>query len=104
MIGQPFPQMVAEEQRRDILLLLAGSPPKFSLTNRLLYRALATSKMFPPSQDQIDGHVAWLAQMLLVQTEDMSGGIVMVTVKQRGKDAALGIAAVPGVAAPEPEL
>jgi hypothetical protein len=100
-----FSDVVAAERRRDILRLLMQAPPYFQANARIIHRGLIADSQFPPSLDQVNGDIAWLAEQLLIKTETLRVGdqsMVLATLLQRGKDAAQGFAIVPGVAEPEP--
>jgi hypothetical protein len=100
-----FAAVVTADRRRDILRLLMQAPPHFQANARVIHRGLVADSLFPPSLDQVNGDIAWLAEQLLIKTETLRVGdqsVLLATLLQRGKDVAQGFAIVPGVAEPEP--
>lgn len=94
-----YPQLVTEDRRLSILLLLEASPGG-SGNEALLHSALADFG-HTPSHDQVRIDLAWLAEQGLATTRD-THGLVVATITARGQDVAWGRAVVPGVKKPRP--
>ena len=101
MIKKTFAQLQAENRRCAFLRFLADDPD-YSLNTSVLQTALAAIG-HGVSRDQIETDAAWLEEQGLVAREDL-GGIVVVTLTQRGADVAAGRTVVPGVKRPGPGI
>ena len=94
-----YPQLVTEDRRLSILLLLDAAPG--GVGNEALLHAALADFGHTPSTDQIRVDLAWLAEQGLATTRD-THGLVVATITTRGQDVALGRAVVPGVKKPRP--
>ncbi|MEG2140817.1 MAG: ArsR family transcriptional regulator [Bilophila sp.] len=90
------------ENRRCAFLRFLAEDPDYALNTSLLQSALEAIG-HGVSRDQVNTDAAWLEEQGLVSREDL-GGIVVVTLTQRGSDVAAGRATVPGVKRPGPRL
>lgn len=93
-----FSEHLAADERLVILRLLAEANSYKAnssvLTLRMDYLGHAVSR------DVVRTHVAWLAELGLVNTDEPIAGVVVATLTPRGADVAAGRAVVPGVARP----
>lgn len=96
-----FAALVAENRRLEILRALEQDAD-YSLNDGLILRVLSMVGL-AASADLFRTELAWLEEQGLVRTEHLPG-MVVVTATQRGVDAARGLARVPGVARPRPEV
>ena len=96
-----FAKIIREDQRLVILRLLAESPG-YASNSSVLTSALE-GYGHAPTRDQVEGHLAWLAEQDLIKTERM-GSVIIATITGRGLDVAQGKAKVPGVKQPGPGL
>lgn len=94
-----YPQLVTEDRRLSVLLLLDASPG--GVGNEALLHSALTDFGHSPSGDQVRVDLAWLAEQGLLTTRD-THGLVVATITARGQDVALGRAVVPGVKKPRP--
>ena len=94
-----YPELVAEDRRLSILLLLDAAPG--GIGNEALLHAALPDFGHEPSSDQIRVDLAWLAEQQLVTTRD-THGLMVATISARGQDVAGGRARVPGVKKPRP--
>ena len=92
-----FAQMMAEDRRLSILLLLDDA----IAANEALLQTALSNFGHTPSADQVAGDIAWLAEQGLVTTSGLAG-LVVAKITQRGSDVANGRAVVPGVQRPRP--
>jgi Fe2+ or Zn2+ uptake regulation protein len=90
---------ILREERRLALLKVLAKAPGHAANAYVLHRALV-SLGHPCALDQVKTELAWLAEQGLLRPEDLSSGMVVATLTQRGSDVQAGMAAVPGVAEP----
>jgi hypothetical protein len=96
-----FAQLVAEDQRLCILLILL-SGGQYSHNEFVLRRALEQFAHHL-SADRLRTEISWLAEQGLLDKSE-SGSVWTATLTQRGKDTAEGKTTVPGVKRPEPGM
>lgn len=92
-----FADFLREHQRLVILRVLAEMPA-YRSNSSVLSQAL-TSYGLDASRDQTKSEIHWLAEQGLVRIEDLDS-ILIVTLTERGGDAASGRATIPGVKRP----
>jgi hypothetical protein len=92
-----YKDLVAEDRRLSVLLLLEASPG--GVGNEALLHAALPDFGHSPSSDLVRVDLAWLAEQGLVTTKD-THGLVVATLTGRGQDVAQGRAVVPGVKKP----
>lgn len=93
---------VEQENRRLAILELLAQASGYRVNEQMLLAALDEYGM-RPSRDALLGDLAWLAEQGLV-ADFALGDLVVVELRQRGRDVAEGRAVVPGVARPRPEV
>jgi len=89
-----YADLVAEDRRLSILLLLDASPG--GTGNEALLQAALPTFGHAPSADVVRADLAWLAEGRLITTRDTQG-LVVATLAERGADVAAGRAVHPGV-------
>lgn len=94
-----YQDLVAQDRRLSVLLLLEASPG--GVGNEALLHAALPDFGHTPSTDQVRGDLAWLAEQGLVTTRD-THGLTVASLTGRGQDVAQGRAVVPGVKRPRP--
>ena len=99
--NQRFQQIQAENRRCAFLRFLMEDVD-YSLNTSLLQSALGAIG-HGVSRDTVNADAVWLEEQGLVACEDL-GGIIVVTLTQRGLDVAEGRAVVPGVKRPGPRV
>ena len=98
-----FTETIAKRRRHFLLSTLTQAPPYFQASNRVLHSAAVSDFEYPPSLDQVNSDIQWLAEQGLVTVETMQDGkTVRAKLTARGDDAAHGRAIVPGVEPPAP--
>lgn len=96
-----FRQHFVSHQRLAALKLLADAP-EYALNSSLMADALGQLGL-GASRDQVRTEIAWLAEQGLVTCEELSSGLLVATLTERGGDVAAGRASVPGVQRPAPK-
>ena len=91
-----------ERERRLMILRLLRSEISYEMSDLLLLRAVAASGC-PVNYERIRRDLEWLAKKELVQTEELPGQILSVTLTRAGDEVALGRKSVQGVDRPLPE-
>lgn len=89
------------ENLRLATLRLLTEAPGYSLNDRLITDALPALGI-AATRDQVRGVLSWLGEQDMVRREELGGGLVVATLKERGADIAAGRATQPGVARPSP--
>ena len=97
---KPFAERYAED-RRLVLLKLLEEAPGYTGNEYLLHTTLAQFG-HAVSRDLVRTDLAWLAEQGLVSVDLGIPSLQVVTLTERGLDAANGRAAVPGVKRPAP--
>ena len=92
-----YADFVREHQRLVILRVLAEMPA-YRSNSSVLAQALTTYGL-DASRDQTKTLIHWLAEQGLVAVDDLDA-VLIVTLTERGADAAAGRAQVPGVKRP----
>jgi Fe2+ or Zn2+ uptake regulation protein len=92
-----YSELLAQDRRLAILLLLAASPA--GAGNEALLHAALPDFGHSPSADQIRSDLAWLAEQGLITSRE-THGLMVATLTGRGQDVAEGRAVVPGVKKP----
>jgi Fe2+ or Zn2+ uptake regulation protein len=95
-----YPEVVREDRRLQILLILTESP-KYSASHYLVQHVL-DGYAHSVSSDQLKGDLAWLTEQGLIECETFQDATV-VKLTNRGLDAAQGRIEHPGVKRPRPE-
>lgn len=94
-----FATLMTEDRRLALLCLLTEASGLSA--NTLVLASGLRAVGHACSCDQVEGDVAWLAEMGLVAVEDL-GQLRVVQLTRRGDDVAAGRAVVPGVKRPVP--
>jgi Fe2+ or Zn2+ uptake regulation protein len=95
-----FAKSVSETARLKILQLLRGAN-EYSANNEILQMGLdATGVRI--SASQVRAELAWLSDVGAVQLATLMGGMMVVTLTERGADIAKGTSQIEGVARPLP--
>jgi Fe2+ or Zn2+ uptake regulation protein len=89
-----------EERRLAALKILAKSPGRSANAYVVLSGLNAIGHV--STLDQVRGALAWLEEQDLIKTEDLGGGMVVASLRQRGDEVQAGLARHPGVAKPYP--
>ncbi|PCJ57862.1 MAG: hypothetical protein COA65_08955 [Rhodospirillaceae bacterium] len=103
-----FLKTLSENRRIAILCLLEGAPA-YTMNDDTLYRGLAYSAQ-PGTLDQVRADMAWLSEQGVVRLRypddilDARAGLMAATLTARGADIAKGMATMPGIARPSPDL
>lgn len=87
---------------RLAILRLLHEAPGYALNSSILTDAVAALGLVA-SRDQVRGEIAWLAEQGLATSEELTGGMMVATLTERGGDVAIGRAHVPGVQRPTPK-
>lgn len=94
-----FPELLAEDRRLSLLLLLSKAPA--SRCNSYVLHTGLQAMGHACSSAQVETDAAWLAEQGLVATERL-GSMLVLTLTPRGDDVAHGRAEQPGVKRPVP--
>ena len=94
-------QDLKTELRRLTILQLLQLDPDYSINDAMLQQLLSYRGQ-GASIAMVRADLAWLEQLDLLTTRDLTGCIVAV-LRNNGVDAALGTAIIPGIARPRPE-
>ncbi len=89
----------SEHLRLTILRVLAEAPAYTS--NSSILHSAANDLGLPATRDQIRTELSWLQEQRLITVQD-AHGLAVVTLAERGLDAAEGRAHVPGIKRPAP--
>ena len=90
------------EHRRLVILLALKESPDYTSNEYVLVDSIAHFG-HRVSSDKLRTDLAWLDEQGLVIAQQ-PGGVWVVTVTRRGDDVATGLATVPGVKRPRPEI
>jgi len=96
-----YAETLRRHARIAILRLLEDAPRYTS--NASMMAALLPQLGISYTRDQIAGELSWLAEQGLVTTQQ-TAGLLMATATLRGIEVAQGIAIVPGVQRPSPQV
>ena len=88
------------EDRRLVILRALENAAQYR-ANAYLLRRFCDSVGHAVSADRMESDLAWLAEQGLASRE-VTQGVTVLTLTQRGLDVAAGRAACPGVARPQP--
>lgn len=98
----PKLKRIYQEDRRLVFLKLLADAPDYAHNEFVLKDALAAMGHHV-SSDRLRNEAAWLEEQGLITVKEPAG-LTVYKITPRGKDAALGLAKVPGVKTPEPGL
>lgn len=83
-------------ERRLLMLQLLNSQTEGSAGDRAITIALREMD-HNVTRDQVQAHLAWLTEQLLVSLITLADGSLTATITQRGADIAAGRSSIPGV-------
>ena len=90
------------EHRRLIILRSLENPKIGPTCNDAILQTICNEFGCRSSRDQVKSAAAWLEEQGLVSFRVQESGTYVVTITQRGAEAATGILTVPGVKRPSP--
>ncbi len=98
-----FRDYIIGAARLAALQVLLGSP-QYQANDSVLHSALHNSLGLPLTRDQLLTELNWLEEQGLVRLTAIAQNMVLVSITTRGIDVAQGIAIIPGVDRPQPEV
>lgn len=91
-----------DQHIRLSVLRLLDEQPGYQANDSVLHAAVGAMGL-SCTRDQMRGHLAWLTEQRLITLADVTEGLSVATLTERGGDVAHGRSAVKGVQKPSPK-